>query len=195
MSQTSPGAVPSDYREALYWKVTGNPRRSLAVNLLGLPLLAISGPFFFWFASRFGRLPAREDTTALELLALLASILLTLMLHELAHGSVMRLYGARPQYGVLLRALAFYATAPGYGFTRNQYLTLILAPLVSLSLLAAVGIVALAGSPIVALLAACASLNAAGASGDVWMAVIVARYPAHAYVIDERDGMRIFLPA
>jgi len=39
----------------------------------------------------------------------------------------------------------------------------------------------------------CAGLNAAGASGDVWMAVIVTRYPARAYVTDERDGMRVFL--
>ena len=39
-----------------------------------------------------------------------------------------------------------------------------------------------------------ASLNAAGASGDVWMAVVVARYPARACVTDERDGMRVFLP-
>ena len=47
--------------------------------------------------------------------------------------------------------------------------------------------------PFSAVSAACASLNAAGASGDVWMALVVARYPARAYVIDERDGMRIFV--
>jgi len=189
----TPGAVPPGYREVLYWKLTDDPGRMLRVNLLGLPLLAIFGPFFFWFAARFGRLSGLAIPTALELLALLASIFLTLILHELVHGLCMRLFGARPEYGVLPHALAFYATAPGYAFTRNQYLALILAPLVGLSFLAMGGMGVVAGSPVVAWLAMCAGLNAVGASGDVWMAVIVTRYPARAYVTDERDGMRVFL--
>jgi hypothetical protein len=191
----APGAVPPGCREVLYWKLTEAPRRMLWVNLLGLPLLAVFGAFFFWFAVRFGRLPEMKVSAGSELLVLLGGVFLTLVLHELAHGLCMRLFGARPEYGVLPHALAFYATAPGYAFTRNQYLALILAPLVSISLLAMAGMLAASGSALTALLAACASLNAAGASGDVWMAAIVARYPARAYVTDERDGMRIFLPA
>jgi len=30
--------------------------------------------------------------------------------------------------------------------------------------------------------------------GDLWITTIVLRYPATAYVIDEKDGIRVFLP-
>jgi hypothetical protein len=50
------------------------------------------------------------------------------------------------------------------------------------------------GSLLAVVLAFAAALNTAGAIGDVWIASITRRYPACAYVVDEKDGMRIFLP-
>jgi hypothetical protein len=37
-------------------------------------------------------------------------------------------------------------------------------------------------------------INASGAVGDLWITMIVLRYPTIAYIMDERDGIRVFLP-
>ncbi len=190
-------AVPPHYHEVLYWRITQQERRLLVINLLSIPLALAAGFLLTMFAVSFGGLlqMGRLEVTPGRLAILIVAISATLGLHELAHGLAMQLYGARPQYGFMWQAFAFYATAPGYAFTRNQYLVVSLAPLAGLSLLAMAGIVAFAGSSLAVLLLICATVNAAGASGDAWMTAIVARYPPEACVIDERDGMRVFLPA
>jgi hypothetical protein len=52
----------------------------------------------------------------------------------------------------------------------------------------------LAGTPWVLPLAVSAAINAAGAVGDLWISRVVLRYPKESFVMDERDGVRIFLP-
>jgi hypothetical protein len=125
---------------------------------------------------------------------LMVGILLFVMLHELIHGFVMRIFGAQPKYGVIWKSLILYATAPGYAFTRNQYLVFNLAPLVSLSILVCCGILIQAGSFNVWFWAFLAMTNAASSTGDLWLTAILLRYPSNAYVVDEKDGMRVFLP-
>lgn len=188
-----PGAVPPDYHEVLYWKLTRNVWRLIGINLLALPLALLAGAIFLAFGAWAGARMS-EGAMGLNLPALLLTIVVTLGLHELAHGLAMMVFGAKPRYGIKLEALALYATAPGYAFTRNQYLIVTLMPLASLSLLAVVGILLLAGTAAVSALVVGAVVNAAGACGDVYMAWLTARYPASAYVIDEEDGMRVFLP-
>lgn len=87
----------------------------------------------------------------------------------------------------------FYAKAPGYAFKRNHYALIVLAPLLSLSVLFCLGTVLLASNSIVWILALWAIVNASAANADVWITAIVLRYPRSAYVVDERDGMRILL--
>lgn len=187
------GAVPSNYHEVLYWKLTGSVWRLVGINLLALPLALIAGGVFLTLGAWASR-AATDGPLGLNLVALLVTIVATLGLHELAHGLAMRAFGAKPRYGLKLEALALYATAPGYAFTRNQYLLVILAPLASLSLIALAGLGIFAGTIMVPALVVGAVVNAAGACGDVYMAWLTARYPAVAYVIDEEDGMRVFLP-
>lgn len=115
-------------------------------------------------------------------------------LHEGIHGAAMRAFGARPQFGFIPKGILFYATTPGYAYSRGQYLWVGIAPLVCLNsiffliLLFPIGAV---GSAIIAVLAA---LNTGGAVGDLWTLAVLRKFPPHAYVIDEKDGMRIFLP-
>lgn len=187
------GAVPPNYHEVLYWKLAGNVWRLIGINVLALPL-ALMAALIFWALGAWVSLATVDGPLGLNLVGLLITILLTLGLHELAHGLAMMAFGAKPRYGVKLEALALYATAPGYAFSRNQYLVLILAPLVSLSLLALVGVVMFGRTALGPALMVGAVVNAAGACGDVYMAWLTARYPAVAYVIDEEDGMRVFLP-
>ena len=45
--------------------------------------------------------------------AVLLGILLALGLHELTHGLVMQVFGAKPKYGILWKEMMLYATSPG----------------------------------------------------------------------------------
>lgn len=190
-----PGGVPPGYGEALYWKLTTSRSRVLLVNLLALVSLVPWGALFFWVAVSAGWLPASIDFGAWQLLlALILATVVVLVLHELLHGATMALFGARPQYGVILNRGMFYATAPGFAFPRNRYLIVALTPLVVLSLLAILLMALLAGSPWVSVVILAATLNASGAAGDLWISAVVLRYPSSAYIIDEKDGMRVFLP-
>ena len=69
-----------------------------------------------------------------------------------------------------------------------------LAPLVTLSLLACLSILLLATYQVVWLIPAYPIVNGAGSIGDMWISSIVLGYPPQAYVVDEHDGMRVFLP-
>ncbi len=120
--------------------------------------------------------------------------MLIAFLHEGMHGLTMRVYGAHPKFGFLPKGVMFYATSPGYAYSQAQYFWVAIAPLVSLDLLFFLALflpVGLAGSMILAVLAA---LNTGGAVGDLWILAILRKFPSHAYVMDERDGMRVFLP-
>lgn len=191
--RTALGRVPEGYREVLYWKLTESRLRLLGIYLLSIPLVLVALPVFTWLANTLGRSSTNLPADFGGNLTLLAALLITFSLHELAHGIVMQAFGATPRYGIKWEAGALYATAPGYAFTRNQYLLIVFAPLVSLTVLAALGMWALAGSGWVAVLAWCGMANAMGACGDLYMGWLVARYPASAYVIDEADGLRVFL--
>jgi len=191
---SSPGSLPIGYHEVLCWTVSDQPARSVTLQILSVPLFAVSGALFFWLAIRLGAMPSLLNFGLLECGLVLMSVLLTFILHELIHGVAMQIFGAHPRYGVLLKQLMLYATAPGFTFRRNSYLVVSLAPLICLSILATLGMMALMGTAWIALFALCASINAGGATGDLWITKIVLRYPASAYIIDERDGIRVFLP-
>jgi nicotinate-nucleotide adenylyltransferase len=184
------GRVPDGYREVLYWRLFENRMQWLWINLLGLPMSLLGLALLGGLAWRLGRNPwlAFNDT-----LTLILAVIVTLGLHELAHGLAMQAFGARPRYGVKWEAGALFATAPGYAFTRAHYLLIVFAPLLSLTLIAALGL-ALLPARWASLFALCGMLNFVGACGDAYMGWIIARYPPEAYVIDEADGMRVFLP-
>lgn len=190
------GSLPDNYQEVLYWTITGKPMRVIAMNILGVFLFVIFGFIFSWLAFSLGKLPSEGEIRILSLSTVglvLAGILLTLGLHELTHGLCMRMFGARPKYGMLWQGM-LYATSPGYAYRRNNYVVTALAPFVFLSILFVLGMWLLQGTLWVALLGICGIFNAAGAIGDMWITTIVLRYPATALVMDERDGMRVFLP-
>ena len=193
-SNTFSGKPPDDYREVLYWRISERTGRILIMNLLAIPLALLFGIVFFNFVRLFGKSPETISFNSLQTVILLAGIALVFVFHELSHGIAMQIFGAHPRYGVFWKGLMFYATAPGYAFPRNQYLVIILAPMVSLSILACLGIRIQASTSNVWLWAVWAMVNGCGAIGDLWITAIMLRYPDYAYIIDERDGIRVFLP-
>ena len=188
------GKPPSNYNEVLYWKITEEPRRLVIMSLMPILLAIVFGIGFFVFVYVFGGSPQLALSNK-EILIFIIGIPFVLILHEFVHGIGMQSFGARPTYGFWKQGLMFYAKAPSYTFNRNQYALIVLAPLVSLSILLCLGIFFLASNSIVWVLALWGIVNASAANADVWITALVLRYPRSAYVVDERDGMRIFLPA
>lgn len=190
------GALPENYQEVLSWKVTGKPMRLIALNIVGVILFVIFGMIFSSLAIRLGKMPSEGNFRLglLEMGLAIAGIVLTLILHELTHGLVMQMFGAKPKYGIIWKGLMLYATSPGYAYHRNNYVVIALAPFVFISVLVILGILVLQGTAWVVLLAICGVVNASGAVGDMWITMIVLRYESIAYVMDERDGIRVFLP-
>jgi hypothetical protein len=190
------GELPENYQEVLSWKVTGKPMRVIALNIAGLIFFVIFGMVFSSIAISVGRMSS-EGNFRLglgEMGLAVAGIVLTFVLHELTHGSTMQMFGASPKYGIIWKGLMLYATSPGYAYRRNSYVVIALAPFVFISVLTILGMWILQGTAWVALLAICGVVNASGAVGDMWITMIVLRYAATAYVMDERDGIRVFLP-
>ena len=188
------GSLPNDYQEVLNWRVTGRPGRVIALQILAVLALVIFGVIFSGLAVVLGKSPMQGKFGLGEIGAIFAGVLLALMLHELTHGSVMRMYGAKPKYGILWKGLMLYATSPGYAYRRNNYVVIALAPFVFISTLVILGMWLLQGTVWVPLLGVCGIFNASGAIGDMWMTMIVLRYAPTACVMDERDGIRVFLP-
>jgi hypothetical protein len=188
------GSLPDAYQEVLHWSITEKPARAIAAQILGVFSFIIFGVIFFRLAVSLGKLPAHVESGLGEIGLVFVGIVLTLVFHELTHGLVMQLFGAKPRYGILWKGLMLYATSPGFAYSRNRYIVIALAPFVFISTLVVLGMWLWQGTLWVALLALCGIFNASGAIGDMWITLIMLRYPTTAYVMDERDGIRVFLP-
>lgn len=190
------GALPENYQEVLSWKLTGKSIRVIALNIVGVIFFFIFGIIFSSMAFRLGKMPSEGNFKVglVEISLAIAGILLTSVLHELTHGLAMQMFGASPKYGIIWKGLMLYATSPGYAYRRNNYVVIALAPFVFISLLVILGMWILQGTAWVVLLAICGVVNASGAVGDMWITLIVLRYAATAYILDERDGIGVFLP-
>ena len=189
-----PGALPASYHEILYWRLGDRPKQLLALQAISILLFFVFGMLFLNLAVFVGRLPERLAFGLAEVGALVICVALTLVLHELTHALAMRIFGARPAFGVLWKKAMLYCTSPGFAFSRNRYIAITLAPLIVLSAVAIAGMALFSGTLWVAILALCAAMNASGAVGDIWMTIVVRRNPPAAFVMDERDGIRVILP-
>lgn len=193
-TQPTPGNLPEGYHEDIYWKLSEDMRRVILMNLAALVLLVGSNLLFLRWRRLWYPGPFTFNLHLTDLLMLLGAILLTYVLHELTHGARMQLFGAHAQYGILWKGLMFYATAPGHAFKRNQYLSILLAPLIVGSGLALILLALPFSNKLAFGIAVCAAINFSGAVGDAWISLLVWRYPPNSFIVDEQDGMRIFTP-
>ncbi len=153
--------------------------------------VAVSSVGFFAFAYLFAEVLARIRGDPLEPIVLpIASqpatlgwlvvfgvlVALVIVLHETIHGLVMAHYGGEPTYGVGVSYFVVpyaYANSAG-GYTRNQMLAILLAPLVAISVLGVLMMAVYPSTILVVVLAA----NAAGSIGDLWMAAVLVQFPS-----------------
>lgn len=186
--------LPEGWEQVLYWRISGQTNWAIWINVLSVVLFAFWMTLFTRLAEIWGNhVVSFPSLFTLNGFGVLGGCLFILIFHEMVHGEFMWVFGAHPRFGILWKQMMIYATSPGYPFTRNQYILIALAPFGVISLASALLIYLLAGSPWTLLVALVAAINASGAIGDQWMAGIVLHYPPAAYVMDEKDGMRIFL--
>jgi hypothetical protein len=149
-------SVPGGFQQVVYYKLSEKTSRGIPV--LAIFLFLLSASVFLALALTIGKFDpsfTQGDFTIgiWEAGVGLAAIPSTIVVHGLA----MRMFGSRPQYGVLPKHLAFYATAPGYAFRRNACIMVEIAPSVVLSVLAIMGMFLLQGAMLVPLLTVCAA--------------------------------------
>ncbi len=183
--------LPPQYRQVEYWRITASRKRILQANLLALGLLPL------WWLIAVGLMIAlgySNDSLIITIPRVLLASVITVLLHEGVHALAVRAFGGKPQFGVLWKALAFYTTVKGMAFKRWVFLVFLLAPLVVLSILFPLMAVFLRGEFWLSVAFLAFMINGASSAGDVFITAVLLRYPPTAYVADEIDGVRIFLP-
>jgi len=190
----SPIHLPENYDEVLYWKLSHHKKLLVVLNVVGLALMGLSLPLFFAWAHLWQPRIESLEVRILQMVATLFAVAITIVLHELTHGLALRVYGARPKYGVMWQEMMFYATAAGYAFRRNAYIIIALAPLVGLSLVGMLLLMLPLPDWLPLIIVFCVALNVGSAIGDLWLVRVTLGYPSAAYIVDEKDGLRVFMP-
>ena len=109
--------------------------------------------------------------------------------HEWLHGLAIRYYGGEPKYGVGVSHFILpyaYATTD-HEFSRNQFIVVLLTPLVVLTLVGVPLMLVFEWGWLIIPLAT----NAGGAIVDLWMTLTMLSYPKHVRVTDHKNGVRI----
>jgi len=143
-------------------------------------------------AATFQFAPAGVEwwTSALDVLVILFLGTVILIPHEWLHGLAIRYYGGEPKYGVGLAHFILpyaYATTD-HEFTRNQFIVLLLTPLVVMTVVGVPVMLIFEWGWLIVPLAA----NAAGAIADLWMTMTLLGVPADARLQDHANGVRIY---
>jgi putative zincin peptidase len=202
-------SLPADFSERKIPDPSKNPKFVVGAIVMGIALLLSFGWLLVLFADalRPGPLDAlrlrnliRSTSTTTSLAIppalfrdLLISLIAVLIAHELVHAlSYWLLSGKRPKIGI--QGLFPYAAAPGGAyFPRNQFLAIGLAPLV---LLTAVGLllIVIVPLPFVPSLLFFIVFNAAGAAGDLMMAIQLLSFSPDTLFEDSDAGLTIYEP-
>ncbi|QZP36987.1 DUF3267 domain-containing protein [Halobaculum magnesiiphilum] len=170
----------------IQWTVVGTMGFGVAVAAFGALYQLFTGEAVtFQFASA----DVAWWVGPMNVLAVAALATVILVPHEWLHGLAIRYYGGEPRYGVGLAHFILpyaYATTD-HRFTRDQFLVVLLVPLIGITAVGVPLLIVFEWSWLVIPLAA----NAGGAVGDLWMSMTLLGYPSHVDVEDHRTGIRI----
>lgn len=183
----SPAASVVEWRpgrsEAMAWNAVAIVMVALGLPLFGLPSILRAGPS-----------GGRIQIGPLDVLLIVALTVLLVVAHEAIHALVMRAFGARPSFGATLVGgvmPAVYATAVGHRFTRGQYVTVALAPAITISVVGFWACFATWGGYLVLPLA----LHLGGCVGDAFATWRTLRETPGTECEDLRDGIRFYREA
>ena len=178
--------LPGGYEQALCLDLQNDSKLALLVNGLAVAIAAVMlaaglllGPPCRLFAS----MPATA--------ALLVCMVLYMVLHELAHGACMKLFGAcKVRFG--FTGLYAFAGSDEY-FPKGAYIAVALAPLVVWGLVL-LAFLLCAGPEGFWLFYLLQLVNVSGAAGDLYVTARFIALPPQALVQDTGVFMRVFLP-
>ncbi len=161
------------------------------LNLLSFPLAIPFGVFFYFLGALMqpgGVVVLQLGLLNLLILAIIVVIVVPIA-HEVVHGLVAKLLGARPFYGV---GSGYAYTSFEEPVTPRQYRYITAAPLVILSF---VCILLFPLNPDWFMyILGFAVVNAAGAIGDLWILWKIRTLPQSAIIYDLADGFAAFVP-
>ena len=203
-------ALPSNYRQQATLDLSKSKKAGCGAIVFGIVLLIAVG----WLLVQFThvlRPTALEGTRFRDILTItpdgntsivlpfqlmvdtIVAFVLVMLIHELVHGVFYWWFaGQRPTFGITW--LGVYVEAPSeVYFPRNQYLIVGIAPLVLLTL---VGLLLMVIVPVVVvpILILFIAFNAAGAAGDLIMAVCLLSYSPDTLMQDSDTGVTIYGP-
>jgi hypothetical protein len=177
-----------------------NSRTAFWLNLAAIPLLF----FFGWLFARLinGFRSANPFTNGFwgmvstfsgwGLIAILASIIIMLVFHELIHGMFFWLFThERPKFA--LRSGYAFAAAPNWYLPKFQYIIVGLSPLIVISILC-IMLASLVPPTMVPYPFFVATFNAAGALGDMIVVGWISKQSNSILVKDQGDKFYSFAP-
>jgi len=179
-----------DYKEITKIELS----RELTVILTGMGILSLFlfGCFFMLVHTSITQNTGGFETTPITILIAISTIVFTMLFHEFIHGIAISMYGGKPRYGagVAHYILPYLYTTTGTIFRRNQFIAILIAPLIVISVL---GVISMIAFPAIAhWFIIPLTMNAAGAIGDLWMTVSIVRYPKHILLADDHSGLTIY---
>ena len=110
--------------------------KEVVVTLFGMSALALFG-FGFFFTALYSLLAGKIgiNITIGTIPILVALFIGTLILHELIHGVFVSIYGGKPRYGAgITFYLPYLYTTTKTIFLRDQFIVIVIAPLIVISL-------------------------------------------------------------
>lgn len=190
--------LPTNYALAWNLDLKHNTRLNIILQAIGLVWMALCG-WLFVICARWLRPDFAEMLRAglsfdmlSNLLRLVAVMAVAILLHELTHGLFFWVFARKtPEFGIG-PGYAF-AAMPDWFFPKNQYLVVVLAPLL---LLSGIGLALIALLPLawLGLLLAGMTINAGGAIGDMYVAWRIAHESGPVWIKDTGDGFQLYRP-
>lgn len=170
----------------VFWNIV-----SLGLGILGIFLFFI----IYVITSFYSELSGLEQTLSYPgvmwaVFSSLAILVVLLCAHEWIHGLTIRLFGGHPTYGVgtMYRVFPYlYCTAAGYRFSRWQFATISVAPLVAITAVGAFCIALPYGGWLVVPL----SIHLSFCVADIWFLGVIFRQPRNTLFEDLRIGVRL----
>lgn len=184
--------LPEGYREIYTVDLQKNKKMALWINVLALVVAAvmvIAMNFFVPFSTVFS-MEQGIVLYMLRFLVLVVGSVLYIVLHELTHAAVMRIYGAKKVRFGYTGLYAFAGSEQDY-FDRFSYIQIALAPLVVWGLILAVLglLLPIEWFWVIYLIQIS---NVSGAAGDLFVSLRFSRMPSDILVRDTGVSMTVY---
>ncbi len=184
--------LPAGYEEYFIIDLKKNKKQALTVNVLAIIIsIALIVPVHFLKTSLLTLFDFSQGMTVyfLRFLGLIGFSVLYIILHELTHGLVMKLYGTpKVKYG--FTGMYAFAGSDCY-YAKTPYLVIALAPVILWGIILAVICPFLQGGWfwVVYLIQV---TNLSGAAGDIYVTLKLLREPENILIKDHGVSMSVF---